>query len=76
MALLNCILIEIISKLTSKQSKKMQKILNKNSDHLVGECDLREVKAERKRDIDFLSWVIWLEMAGIVALLIHHSYIH
>ena len=76
MVLLSCILIEIISKLTSKQPKKMQKILNKNSGHLVGESDLREVKAERKREIDFLSWVIWFEMAVIVALLIHHSYIH
>jgi hypothetical protein len=54
----------------------MQKLLNQNSDHLVGKIDIREVKAERKREIDFLSWVIWFEMAVIVASLIHHSYIH
>jgi hypothetical protein len=76
MVSLSYILIEIISKLTSKQPKKMQKILNKNSDHLVGKSDIREVKAERKREINFLNWVIWFEMAVIVALLIHHSYIH
>jgi hypothetical protein len=54
----------------------MQGKFSKNLDHLAGKSDLREVKAERKRQINFFNWMIWFEMAVIVSLIIHHSFIH